>query len=115
MATYRLNGEEKRWRGAEEKMAQEIPAEATDLKISRTYNRLETYVTADQPTDTVLKAVNQGLELLPLSHPNNLYAQETTRFKVLLDGKPVADSKISVISGGVRYRGVLKYRVPITV
>ena len=27
MATYRLNGEEKRWRGAEEKMAQEIPAE----------------------------------------------------------------------------------------
>ena len=107
MAIYRLNGEEKRWRGAEEKMAQEIPAEATDLKISRTYNRLETYVTADQPTDTVLKAVNQGLELLPLSHPNNLYAQETTRFKVLLDGKPVADSKISVIAGGVRYRGVL--------
>ena len=107
MATYRLNGEEKRWRGTEEKMAQDIPAQATDIKVSRSYNRLQTYVTNDNSTNTVLKAVGTGLELLPLSNPTELFAQETTRFKVLLDGQPLADSKVSVIAGGVRYRGVL--------
>ncbi|PTQ89355.1 DUF4198 domain-containing protein [Agitococcus lubricus] len=107
MATYRLNGEEKRWRGTEEKMAQEIPADATDIKVSRTYSRLETYVTNDTANDTVLKATGTGLELVPLTNPTELFAQETTRFKVLLEGKPVPDSKVSVIAGGVRYRGVL--------
>ena len=107
MATYRINGEEKRWRGTEDKMAQEIPAEAIDLKISRNYNRLETYVTYGSSTNSVLKAEGQGLELLPLNHPTELFAQESTRFKVLLDGQPIANSKVSVIAGGVRYRGVL--------
>lgn len=107
MATYRLNGEEKRWRGTEEKMAQEIPVEASDIKVSRTYNRLETYVSYDTATESVLKPAGQGLELLPLSHPTELFAQETTRFKVLLDGQPIANSKVSVIAGGVRYRGIL--------
>lgn len=107
MATYRLNGEEKRWRGTEDKMAKEIPVEATDVKVSRTYNRLETYVSYDTSTDSVLKVIGQGLELLPLNHPTELFAQDTTRFKVLLDGQPVANVKVSVIAGGVRYRGVL--------
>lgn len=107
MASYTLNGEQKRWRGTEDKMAKEIPAEATEVKVSRTYNRLETYVSYDSSTDSVIKAAGTGLELLPLSHPTELFAQETSRFKVLLDGQPVANTKVSVIAGGVRYRGVL--------
>lgn len=107
MASYQLNGEEKRWRGTEEKLTQEIPAEATELKVSRSYNRLETYVTNDKATNTVLKAAGTGLELLPLSNPTELFAKETTRFKVLLDGQAVPNSKVAIIAGGVRYRGVL--------
>lgn len=107
MATYSSNGEEKRWRGTEEKMAQEMPADATDINVSKTHNRLETYVSYGASTNSVLKVIGQGLELLPLSHPNQLFVQETTRFKVLLDGQPVTNTKVSVIAGGVRYRGVL--------
>lgn len=107
MASYTLNGEQKRWRGTEEKMAQEIPAEATDIKVSRTFNCLETYVTAGAATDSVLKITGQGLELLPLDHPNALFAQETTRFQVFLEGQVLANATVSVVAGGVRYRGVL--------
>lgn len=107
MANYTLKGEQKRWRGTEDKMATEIPAEAKDVKVSRTYNRLVTFVTSGKPTDSVLKAVGQGLELEALSHPNELFAKEKSTFKVLFDGKPLANNVVTIVAGGVRYRGVL--------
>lgn len=107
MATYVLNGESKRWRGTEDKMAQEIPTEATDINVSRSFSRLETYVTVNKITDSVLSMTGQGLELLPLNHPNELFSQEKTHFKVLLDGKPLINKLVSIIAGGVRYRGIL--------
>jgi hypothetical protein len=69
MASYLLNGEQKRFRGTEDKMAKDIPAEATDIKVSRTFARLDTFVSSGKPTDTVLKPSNQGLELVPITHP----------------------------------------------
>ena len=36
MASYSLNGEQKRWRGTEEKMAKELPVDTKDIKVSRT-------------------------------------------------------------------------------
>lgn len=107
MANYTLKGEQKRWRGTEDKMATEIPAEAKDVKVSRTYNRLDTFVTSGKPTDSVLKPVGQGLELVALSHPNELFAKEKSTFKVLFDGKPLANNVVTIVAGGVRYRGVL--------
>jgi uncharacterized GH25 family protein len=107
MASYLLNGEQKRFRGTEDKMAKDIPAEATDIKVSRTFARLDTFVSSGKPTDTVLKPSNQGLELVPITHPNELFAQEKATFTLLLDGQPVANTVVSIIAGGVRYRGVL--------
>ncbi|HQV80866.1 MAG TPA: DUF4198 domain-containing protein [Agitococcus sp.] len=107
MATYTLNGESKRWRGTEENMTQ-IPSAAKDINVSRTFTRLETYVTVDKATNSVLSmTTGQGLELLPLNHPNELFSKESTRFKVLLDGKPLVNHMVSIIAGGVRYRGIL--------
>lgn len=106
MASYTLNGESKRWRGTEENMTQ-IPSEAKDINVSRTFTRLETYVTVDKATDSVLSMTGQGLELLPLNHPNELFSKESTRFKVLLEGKPLVNHMVSIIAGGVRYRGIL--------
>ncbi|MDO9179443.1 MAG: DUF4198 domain-containing protein [Agitococcus sp.] len=107
MANYTLNGEQKRWRGTEDKMAAEIPAEAKDLKVSRTFNRLDTFVTSGKPSASVLNPVGQGLELVAVSHPNELFAKEKSTFNVLFDGKPLANAVVTIAAGGVRYRGVL--------
>jgi uncharacterized GH25 family protein len=108
MASYKLNGEVKRWRGTEETMAKEVPANADDLHVTRMHNRVETFVSAGKPNDTALKTTGVGLELVPITHPNELSVGEKARFRFLLDGKPAAAMVLSVVPGGVRYRGVLK-------
>jgi len=107
MASYKLNGETKRWRGNSADLKQEIPANAEELLVSRTLGRLETYVTAGKPNSTVVKSSGVGLELLPLSHPNDYQAGQSARFRFLLDGKPVPNLAVAIVPGGVRYRGVL--------
>lgn len=108
MASYKLNGESKRWRGHPADLKKEVPAGVTDLSVSTTRSRLETYVTAGKADMAVVKPLGSGLELLPLSHPNDYLAGEPARFRFLLDGQPVANLKVAIVPGGVRYRGVLK-------
>lgn len=103
-ASYEENGARKRWRGTAEKFATEVPANAQKLEVSESIGRVETFVTAGKPTDTVLKPSNVGLELVPVTHPNDLYAGEASTFRFLIDGKPAADLEVVVQAGGTRYR-----------
>jgi uncharacterized GH25 family protein len=103
-AFYEENGQRKRWRGTAEKFASEVPADAKNLRVNEAQSRVETFVTAGKPTDTSLKPTNIGLELVPVTHPNDLYAGETAEFKFLLDGQPVAQLDVTIIAGGTRYR-----------
>lgn len=105
-ASYTLNGETKRWRGTADKLA-EIPAGAADLKIAQVQNRNEIFVTSGNPTDAVFKPEGRGLELQPITHPNDLIAGEPAKFRFLLDGKPAAGVKVTIIPGGIRYRNQL--------
>lgn len=82
----------------------DIPANATDLKITQSASHNEIYVTTGEPTDTVFRPTNRGLEMVPVTHPSELVADEPARFKFLVDGKPAAKLKISVLPGGKRYR-----------
>lgn len=107
MANYKLNGEAKRFRGTAEAFAKEVPANAQDVQKTVTYSRNETFVTAGTPSDTVLKATNVGLEMVPLTHPTELRQGEKASFRFLIDGKPAAKLGFSFIPGGVKYRGVL--------
>lgn len=107
IASYKVNGEAKRWRGAEEAFAKEVPANADGLRTVYQHARLETYVTANKASNGVLKAGGSGLELLPLTHPNDLRAGESAKWRFLLDGKALANFPFSLVPGGVRYRGVL--------
>jgi uncharacterized GH25 family protein len=66
--------------------------------------RVEFFVTRGAPTDRALQPTNEGLELVPVTHPNDLVAGEPARFRLLLDGKPAAGVEVSVIAGGIRYR-----------
>lgn len=107
MASYVLHGETKRWRGAEAGLASAIPAGAQDLKVSRTLARLETFVSNGTPGNTVFTAAGEGIEFVPVTHPNDLRAGEKVTWRFLIDGKPAAHQAFSLVPGGVRYRGVL--------
>lgn len=106
-ASYKLGSENKRWRGAAENLAKEIPAEAKDVNVTRMQSRMEVFVTSGKPTDTTFKPTNVGLELVPVTHPNDLFAGDTSNFRFLLDGKPAADLNVTIIPGGIRYRDQL--------
>lgn len=104
MASYKLGGEIKRWRGAPADLATAIPKEATDVNVSSNSRRVETFVTAGAPTTAALKVTGKGLELEPITHPNDLVVSEAARFKLLMDGKPAAGVEVEVVLGATRYR-----------
>ncbi|RJF93436.1 DUF4198 domain-containing protein [Sphingomonas cavernae] len=108
--TYMLAGKQERLpRGVTaDKLASAIPAGATDVKISESQNRNEIFVTSGEPNDTVLKPTGKGLELVPVTHPNDLIADEAATFQFVIDGKPAANIGVTVIPGGIRYRNDLK-------
>lgn len=104
-ASYKLHGETKRWRGTAATFAQEIPADAQDLQVMESANRLETFATVGKPS--VWQASGTGLELLPISHPNDLVAGEPASFRLQIDGKPAAGIEVTVIASATRYRNKL--------
>lgn len=106
-ASWKENGETRRWMGNADNFTKEVPAKAEALKVSQNSSRMEVFTTSGAPTTTVLKPTGQGLELAPVTHPNDLYAGEAAEFVFLLDGKPAAGVEISVIPGGNRYRDEL--------
>ncbi|WP_449474014.1 DUF4198 domain-containing protein [Sphingobium chungangianum] len=109
MGSYTLNGEVKRLpRGTtKEKLAEAIPAGATNIQTVEATNRNEIFLTLGAPTTTIFKPTGVGIELVPVTHPNDLVAGEAATFQFLLDGKPAADLKVTVIPGGIRYRDTL--------
>jgi hypothetical protein len=81
-----------------------IPKGAKNVEITQSSRRLETFATLGKPSRDVLAPANQGLELVPLTHPNDLAVSEPAEFSFLMDGKPAAGVKVTVIEGGSRYR-----------
>lgn len=92
---YELNGERKHTRDPKEV----LPKEAKLLDHYQSVTLAETYVSLKKPTNTALKPYNQGLEIVPVTHPNDIYAAEVFSVKVLLDGKPLRDTGVSLFTG----------------
>ena len=84
--------------------AADIPANATNVKLTETSSRNEVFLTAGAPTTTVLATTGKGLEFAPVTHPDELVAGEAAKFRFLIDGKPAPGLKVTVIPGGKRYR-----------
>lgn len=101
-ARWKEDGTNKRYFGKVEGMAQAVPAKADELEVSQSLGRVETFVTAGKPS--AVKPVGRGLELAPVTHPNDLFTDEAATFQMLLDGKPAADLDVNVVPGGSRYR-----------
>lgn len=107
MGSYKVGNDTKRFRGSEADFAKQVPAGATEVKKTITSQRIETFVSARKTSDGALKPSNAGLEMVPLSNPNDLRTGETLRVRFLLDGKPMPNLAFSMVPGGVRYRGVV--------
>lgn len=103
MVSYKQGGEQKRWRGAPADMAAAIPADATDVKKTYSQRRVETFVTSGAPNDIALKPTGKGLELIPVTHPNDLFSGEAATFTLLIDGKPAAGVEVDVAPGSTKY------------
>lgn len=101
-ARWKEDGKNKRYFGKVEGMAQAVPANAQELEVSQSLGRVETFVTAGKPS--TVKPVGRGLELAPVTHPNDLFAGEEATFQMLVDGKPAAELEVNVVPGGSRYR-----------
>ena len=106
-ASWEENGAPRRWRGNPEAFAKEVPKDAKNLQVTQSASRVETFVTSGAPTTDVLKPTGKGLELVPVTHPNDLFAGEEATFKFLLDGKPAGNIDVVVVPGGIRYRDQL--------
>lgn len=111
--SYKLNGETKQLpRGTTTAtLAAAIPAGATDVQTAELISRNETFITQGAPTNTVFKPSGRGIELAPVTHPNDLVVGEAATFQFLVDGKPGANLKVTAIPGGIRYRDALKEMV----
>jgi len=109
LGRYTLNGEVKNLpRGTtRETLAAAVPAGATNVETAEMTSRNEIYVTQGAPTTTIFKPTNRGIEMVPVTHPNDLISGEAATFQFLLDGKPAAGLTVTVIPGGIRYRDAL--------
>jgi hypothetical protein len=122
MGSFKINGEEKRVGGRpmapppavaggaappprpQALTVADIPADATDVKLTQISGRNEIFVTLGEPTRTLFAPTGKGLEFDPITHPDELVLGETARFRFLLDGKPAANLHVTLVAGGTRYR-----------
>lgn len=101
-ATWKEGADTKRWRGSlEEYVAQGIDKKP-GVELTLSNRRVETFVTNGAPTE--IKPTGKGLEMVPVTHPNDLYSGEEISFKLMDNGKPAANVEVTVIAGGDRYR-----------
>lgn len=104
-ASWEENGEPQRFRGTEADFEAQGIKDKPGVTVTRSYNRVETFVTSGEPTLTALEPTGKGLELsFEKSHPNDLFAGETATFILLKDGKPAAGVEVTIVKGDDRYR-----------
>lgn len=106
-ASYKVGNETKRLRGTAESLRKEIPKDAQDLRVTRSQTRTETFVTRGKPGGDSLKPTGRGIELVAVTHPNDLFAGEAATFRFVDDGKPAAGYSVTVILAGKRYQDKL--------
>lgn len=102
VASWKQGSQIRRFRGDAAAFAERVPADAAELRVNEMLSRVETFITVGKPSD--LKPIGKGIELIPVTHVNDLVAGETAVFRFHLDGQPLAGLEVSVVRGGTRYR-----------
>lgn len=79
-----------------------LPAGAEVAEVLNV-RRLETYVTKGAPSRNALAVSGQGLEVRPVTHPNEIFIDQGFTFDVLVDGTPVPGQEFTVYRAGNAY------------
>ncbi len=87
-----------------EDLATRVPKDAQNVEVTQTVGRVETFVTNGAPDEGALAPTGQGIELVPVTHFNDLFAGEEASFRVLVDGQPAGGLEFEIVRGGTRYR-----------
>jgi len=110
--TWEVNGEVKRIRPNEE-----VPEGAVLKSHTQSISTMETYVTVGaarvaegqparpKPGTKALEATGKGLEIVTVSHPNELIVGDSFVFRVQLDGEPLANHKFNVVYSNMDLSG----------
>ncbi|MGC0119679.1 DUF4198 domain-containing protein [Pseudoalteromonas piscicida] len=103
------NGEKHYWPGrgkvgSVEAFNKEVPKTAKDLSVTDVARRLEVFVTLGAPNNTALKPTGKGLELNPVTHPNDLYTGEPITLQYTMDGEPAKGAEVIVVRQDEKYR-----------
>lgn len=73
-----------------------MPSGARLLSHYQSLSISEAYVTAGTPTRAALAGSGKGLEIVPATHPSDLFAKEAFDFAVQFDGQPLAGQKVDL-------------------
>ncbi|SUI77459.1 DUF4198 domain-containing protein [Shewanella morhuae] len=103
---YKVKGKEGFVRSRLDKKATAaiMPKDAYELEGSLNVSRVETYVTRNKPTDKVLAAKGEFLELVPVTHPADIVENEPATLQFVYYGKPVAGVSVAIIKDDSVYR-----------
>jgi hypothetical protein len=74
-----------------------------EIVTAQSFSRVETYVSRGAPSREALKPTGRGLELEPVTHPNEIFAGEPFKFHLLMDGRPLPGADFKVVRGGDAY------------
>lgn len=73
----------------------QIPEGAKIIADYQSMSMAETYISVARPNETALAARNQGLEIVAISNPTDLFVGEDFKFRILMNGEPLANHDIS--------------------
>lgn len=104
MASWREGEQTRRFRGTPEAFAKEVPADQVLQGITLTHARQQTFVSKERAGQPRFTAEGQGLEVLPLDAASDLSVGDTTRLRLLLDGRPLPGATLKLLREGNRYR-----------
>ncbi len=108
--TYRINAAQRKgpkYRGIENEQGKKYFSKDTltfkGKKITLQYfSSADTYVSKGNP-NYIPKPLNKGVEIIPLSSPNNINPNKPTKFKVYQNGNPVPNARIVVAYDNEKY------------
>lgn len=103
-ATWQENGETQRRRGSWERLMADGLDQKDGVEFMQSRRRVETFVTLGAPSEGAFAPTGEGLELQPVTHPNDVYVGEGVQFKLLLNGEPAKGVEVEIVRGQDRYR-----------
>ncbi len=76
--------------------AVKIPAGAKVISDFQSLTQADSYITVGNPDRAALAPRNKGVELVPVTHPSDLYVGEAFEFVVQYDGTPLANQAVEI-------------------